>query len=183
MGVGRSCVLECLMSTPLCLLLLWSPPLQSWPCCCRGVLTPGVWPFPSLLLHLVVSSVPVTCVLKPIFFVVLLDTLLPLIPVQVFVFEYVFLLVLVWLAVLSKASLRAFLSLLRLMKIPVPCLHWWEWGISWRIFLSLLIFLGFFYVQMNFYFSQHFRAEWYVSSNFFTDSTWKTQALIKLLFY
>lgn len=51
--------------------------------------------FPSLLLYLVVHSAPVTCLLKSICFLVLLDTLLPLIPVQVFVFGYVFLLILV----------------------------------------------------------------------------------------
>lgn len=36
---------------------------------------------------------------------------------------------------------------------------------------------------MNLYSSQHLITERYISSDFFTDSTWRTQALIKLLFY
>lgn len=90
----------------ICVLLLWQSPFQSWPGCSLGFLILVPDPFPSLLLYLVVHSVLVTCLLKSISFIFLLDILMP---VQVFVFRCEFLLILVWLVILSKVSLGALL--------------------------------------------------------------------------
>lgn len=105
LGVGKSHVLEHLTSAHLCY-SLHHPHFSLYPAAALVSSFLVLDPFSSLLLCLVVHSVPVTCLLKSICFVVLLYPLPPLVPVQVFVF----LLILVWLAMLSKASLAAFLT-------------------------------------------------------------------------